>query len=77
MTWNPVAKTLIAGGAILVVAGVCWQFGGRFLPLGKLPGDISVEKENFRFYFPFATCLLLSAVLTLVVWVIRSFWGNS
>ena len=45
-------KTLIILGIVLVLFGVIWQFGGRYLPFGKLPGDFAVEKENFRFYFP-------------------------
>ncbi len=43
--------------------------------LGRLPGDIRIERENFRFYFPLATCLLLSALLTLVLWIVRLFRG--
>ncbi|WP_253721168.1 DUF2905 domain-containing protein, partial [Brevibacillus brevis] len=49
---NPVAKLLIIGGAALIIIGLLWQVGGRFLPLGRLPGDIVVEKENVKFYFP-------------------------
>lgn len=43
--------------------------------LGRLPGDIRIERENFRFYFPLATCLLLSLVLSMLIWVIRLFRG--
>ncbi len=43
---NPVAKMLITGGIVLLVIGLLWQFGGRFLHLGRLPGDISVEKKE-------------------------------
>jgi len=70
---NPVAKILIIIGIICVVAGVLWQIGGRFLPLGKLPGDIVVEKENFRFYFPIVTCIIISVVLSLVSYLFRFF----
>jgi hypothetical protein len=64
-------KMLVAVGALIVVVGfVLWKFGG-FGPLGRLPGDISMEKGNFSFHFPIVTCLLLSAVLTLVMWLLR------
>ncbi|GIP37700.1 hypothetical protein J31TS4_09800 [Paenibacillus sp. J31TS4] len=68
---NPVAKFLVFGGAVLIVLGLLWQLGGRFLPLGRLPGDISVEKENVRFYFPIVTCLVLSVVGSLVLALFR------
>ena len=64
-------KMLVAVGALIVVVGiVLWKFGG-FGPLGRLPGDISMEKGNFSFHFPIMTCLLVSAVLTLVMWLLR------
>jgi hypothetical protein len=64
-------KVLVILGVVLVVAGlVLWKFGS-FGPLGKLPGDISVQRENFSFSFPIVTCLILSALLTLVMWLLR------
>ncbi len=70
---NPVAKLLIIGGVVLVIIGILWQIGGRFLPLGRLPGDIAVEKENFRFYFPIVTCIVISIVLSLITYLFRLF----
>ena len=70
---NPVAKLLIAAGVVLIVAGLLWQFGGRFINLGRLPGDIVVEKENFTFYFPIVTCIVISVVLSLVFYLLRLF----
>ncbi|RAT96224.1 DUF2905 domain-containing protein [Brevibacillus sp. Leaf182] len=70
---NPVAKLLIIGGAALIVIGLLWQVGGRFLPLGRLPGDIVVEKENVKFYFPIVTCIVISIVLSLGMYVFRLF----
>jgi len=62
---------LVILGVVIVVAGlILWKFGG-FGPLGKLPGDISVQRENFSFSFPIVTCLVISAVLTLVMWLLR------
>lgn len=70
---NPIAKLLITGGAILIVIGLLWQIGGRFLPLGRLPGDIVVEKENVKFYFPVVTCIVISIVLSLATYLFRLF----
>lgn len=70
---NPVAKILIISGIILIIAGLIWQFGGKFLPLGRLPGDIVVEKGNFRFYFPIVTSIILSIILTLLLFLFRFF----
>ncbi|HZG13996.1 MAG TPA: DUF2905 domain-containing protein [Candidatus Bathyarchaeia archaeon] len=70
---NPVAKLLIIGGVVLVIIGIIWQVGGRFIPFGRLPGDIAVEKENFRFYFPVVTCIVISIVLSLISYLFRLF----
>ncbi|WP_026021434.1 DUF2905 domain-containing protein [Paenibacillus senegalensis] len=70
---NPIAKLLIGGGVVLIVLGLIWQLGGRFLNLGRLPGDIVVEKENVRFYFPIVTCLLISAAGSLLFMLFRWF----
>jgi len=70
---QPVPKLLIVLGIILIIVGVIWHFGARFIPLGKLPGDIVVEKENFKFYFPIVTCIVISIGLSLVLWLFRYF----
>ncbi|QRG69433.1 DUF2905 domain-containing protein [Brevibacillus choshinensis] len=70
---NPIAKLLIIGGAVLIVIGLLWQVGGRFLPLGRMPGDIVVEKENVKFYFPVVTCIIISIVLSLATYLFRLF----
>ncbi len=59
-------------GVILVVAGLLLTFAGR-LPfrLGRLPGDISYEGKNFSFYFPLATGIVLSVVISAVMWLLR------
>jgi len=69
----PIPKLLIAAGALLILAGLLWHLGGKYLSLGRLPGDISIERENFRFYFPLATCLLISAVVSLVLYLFGQF----
>lgn len=70
---NPVAKILIISGIILIISGLIWQFGGKFLPLGRLHGDIVVERENFRFYFPIVTSIILSILLSLLLFLFRYF----
>jgi uncharacterized protein HemY len=59
---------MVVLGAILLVAG---NLSGKVPWLGRLPGDIYVERGNFRFYFPLATCVLISIVLTLLVSLFR------
>jgi hypothetical protein len=62
------AKVLILIGLALVVVGLIWVAGER-LGLGRLPGDIVIERENFRLYIPLMTSLLVSVVLSLVLWL--------
>jgi len=67
-----IAKGLILIGSVLVVAG--FLLAAQKLPfLGKLPGDIVVKKENFTFYFPLATSILLSIIISLILWIIGKF----
>jgi heme/copper-type cytochrome/quinol oxidase subunit 2 len=61
---------LIFAGVALIVAGVVWSVAERF-GLGRLPGDIAIERENFRFYFPVTTSILISIVMSLLVWLFR------
>ena len=64
---STIAKLLIAVGLILVVVGLVWLVGER-LGLGRLPGDIVIEREGTRIYIPLATSLIVSVVLSLVLW---------
>jgi len=65
-----VGRVLIVTGVALIVIGVFVSFGDRLpLRLGRLPGDIRIEGKSGGFYFPVVTCLLLSALLTLVMWL--------
>jgi Protein of unknown function (DUF2905) len=61
-----VGKLLIIFGGVAVIVGLVLTLGLRIPYLGKLPGDISVDRGNVHFYFPIVTCLLLSLVLTLL-----------
>ncbi|MDR3703950.1 MAG: DUF2905 domain-containing protein [Candidatus Sulfopaludibacter sp.] len=70
----PFGRTLIAVGLILVAAGVLISFGGRLpLRMGRLPGDIYIHGKNSSFYFPLTTCILLSVLFSLVLWIIGKF----
>ena len=68
---NDLGKLLVIIGIVLVILGaVMWKTGGLG-GLGRLPGDITMHKGNSTFYFPIVTCLLISAVLTLLAWLFR------
>jgi hypothetical protein len=65
-------KLLIFAGIILVIAGVIIYFAGdKFTWLGHLPGDIRIVRENVRFYFPVTTMIIISVVLTLLIYLFR------
>ena len=66
-------RMLLVVGAVLALVGLGLILAERFpgLRIGRLPGDIRVERGNFRFYFPLATSILLSIILTLVLWIFR------
>jgi uncharacterized membrane-anchored protein len=65
-------KTLILIGIVLVVAGVIFSFAGK-LPswLGHLPGDLTIERSGFTYYFPLTTCILISVLISLVLYFFR------
>lgn len=67
---NDVGKVLIAFGLLITLAGLVLVFVGRVPWIGRLPGDIHVQRGNFTFYFPLATSLLLSVVLTLLLYLL-------
>jgi hypothetical protein len=64
-------KILILFGILLIVIGTVFVLGGKIPWLGNLPGDITIQRERFTFYFPLATCLLISVVVSLVVYFFR------
>ena len=63
-------RILIAIGALLLLVGLLWPWLSR-LGLGRLSGDIRIETENGGFFFPITTCVVISIVLSLVIWLIR------
>jgi hypothetical protein len=64
-------RMLMLFGGVLFVVGLILVFGARIPWLGRLPGDIVIERENFRFYFPIVTSIVISIILTLLVAVFR------
>ena len=67
-----VGRLLVTAGLILVAAGLLFMLGDKLpVRLGRLPGDITVHGKNSTFYFPLATCLLLSLLFSLVMWLFR------
>ena len=62
---------MIFGGFLLVIGLVLYFFGNHLNWLGKLPGDIRIEKESYRFYFPLTTMILVSVLLTIIINLIR------
>ena len=63
-------RTLIILGLVLVAAGLLWPWLAK-IGLGRLPGDIHIEGENGGFYFPIVTCLVISVVLSILLWIFR------
>jgi hypothetical protein len=67
-------KILLFLGGLLILAGLAWWlFGDKLKWFGRLPGDIRVENENGGFYFPVVTCIIVSIVLSAILWIIRRF----
>ena len=66
-----IGRILIYLGLFLVIVGIAFTLIGKIPWLGHLPGDITIERERFTFYFPLATCLIISVVLSLVLYLLR------
>jgi uncharacterized protein HemY len=67
-------KILIFFGAILIFLGLIFSFAGKIPYFGKLPGDVYIKKENFTFYFPITTCILVSIILSVIFYLIFRFF---
>ena len=72
-SFRELGRMLLLLGGLLIVTGAFFYFGGK-LPLrqGRLPGDIVVERGNTRLYFPIVTCIVISIVISVVTWLVRS-----
>lgn len=67
---NDISRILVVIGVVLVVVGLLWPWLSK-LGLGRLPGDIAIERENVRFYLPIVTSIIVSLILTLLFWLFR------
>ena len=63
-------RTLIVIGLVIAAIGLAWPWLRR-LPFGRLPGDIHVVREGFSFHFPIVTCIVISIVITIILWIFR------
>jgi len=66
---------ILIGFAVVAIGIIVYLFSDKLHWLGRLPGDIRIEKENFRFYFPVVTMLLLSGLLNLIIWLLKKFFS--
>jgi hypothetical protein len=67
-------KIIVIIGIIIVIAGlVIWIFGDKLNWFGNLPGDIKIKRDNFSFYLPLASTILISIVLSFIIWIVRKF----
>jgi hypothetical protein len=66
-------KILIAAGILILIIGFLWPWIVK-LPIGKLPGDIVVDKPNFKFFFPITSMILVSVIISLIIWLIKKFY---
>jgi hypothetical protein len=73
---NPtIAKILIGGGALLMIAGIIYYFFGDKLSwIGRLPGDIRYESGNTKIYFPLTTMILISVLINVIIWLVKKFF---
>lgn len=72
MPLNELGKLLLIIGGIVFLLGLLLSSAGKVPLLGKLPGDIVVKKKNFSFYFPLASCIILSVVLTALLYLVSN-----
>ncbi|MCD8509226.1 MAG: DUF2905 domain-containing protein [Bacillus sp. (in: Bacteria)] len=70
---SQIPKLLITIGIVMIIAGLIWQIGGKYISLGKLPGDILIKRGNTTFYFPIVTSIIVSIVLSLIFFIIGRF----
>lgn len=68
---NSLGKTLVLFGLILAAIGAVFTLGGKFSWFGRLPGDIYIQRKNFTFFFPIATSILISIIVSVVIMLIK------
>ena len=69
--FHSIGKLLIIAGVFIIIVGIFFLFGDKIPFLGKLPGDIIIKKKNFTFYFPIVTSILLSLIISLIIYLFR------
>ena len=69
-------KFIIIIGLVLVLMGIVIHFADKIPWIGRLPGDILIKKENFTFYFPLVTSIILSIIISFIIYLIRKFGGS-
>ena len=74
--WQMFGKTLMVAGVVLAAVGALLVFGGKIPFVGKLPGDLHIRRPNFTLYVPITTCILLSVLLTIILWLLSRFRGT-
>ena len=62
---------LIGMGILMITIGGLFVIGGKISFIGRLPGDIAIQKKNFSFYFPITTCIIISLIFSLIMWLLR------
>lgn len=60
------AKLLIISGVCLIIAGLVWHFSGGNIPIGRLPGDLKIQRGNSTIYIPITTCIVISSIISLI-----------
>jgi hypothetical protein len=65
-----VQRALVVIGLVLLAAGLAWPWLSK-LPFGRLPGDISIEREGYSFYFPLTTGVVISVIISIILWIFR------
>jgi len=68
-SFNLLGKMLIVAGLMLIVTGIIFVLGAKISHLGRLPGDIYIQRKGFSFYFPITTAILISIFLSLIFWM--------
>ena len=68
---SEIGKWLITLGLVIAATGVVFVLAGKFPWLGRLPGDIHIKRENVTIYFPLVTCIIVSAVVSFILWLLR------
>jgi uncharacterized protein HemY len=73
---QPIGKVLVVFGLVIAGLGLALMFFDKIPFLGKLPGDITIRRENFRFFFPITSSIIVSIVLSAILWLISHFKGK-